>query len=172
MVFSKEDCNFISSLWDENKVYDESYNKYAVYAGNKVKIKTNNVKANYVRITDSIHLNFILDKLKPLGIKSICTEEATIMKYSTGHFFGPHRDYPDYGDDRLNKTLVVQLTSPDQYQGGDLLIEGVKQSRLRGDCILIKSNQIHEVTEITSGSRMTLVLFLLDRDIEHAISLI
>lgn len=172
MIFSEKDCYFISSLWDESEVYDESYNKYAVHAGNKVKLKTNNVKANYVRITDSKYLNFIVDKLKPLGINSISTGEASLMKYSAGHFFGPHRDYPDYGYDRLNRTLVVQLTSPDQYEGGDLIIEGVVQSRLKGECISIKSNQMHEVTEIISGTRMTLVLFLLNRDIEHSISLI
>lgn len=172
MLFTDDDCDFIKSQWDKNKVLDESSNKYAEYAGNKVKIKTNKVKANYVRITDSSVLDFILNKLKPTGIKSISTKEASLMKYSTGQYFGPHRDYPDYGTDRLNRTAVIQLSDSKEYSGGDLIVENKPQTRIKGSCISIRSNQIHEVTEITSGTRMTLVIFLLDKDIVHSTSLI
>lgn len=172
MLFTNDDCDFFKSQWDENKVLDESYNKYAEYLGNKVKIKTNKVKANYIRITDELVLNFILNKLKSEGIKSISTKEVCLMKYSSGQYFGPHRDYPDYGTDRLNRTIVVQLSDSKEYTGGDLIVENKPQSRAKGSCISIKSNQIHEVTEITSGVRMTLVLFLLNKDIAHSISLI
>ena len=165
MLFTNDDCDFIKSQWDKNKVLDESYNKYAEFKGNKVKLKTSSVKANYVNITNPEVLNFILDRLNPLGIKSISNREVSIMKYSSGQYFGPHKDYSYYGSDRLNRTIVIQLSNDKEYTGGDLIVENITQSRLKGSCISIRSNQIHEVTEITAGTRMTLVVFLLDKDI-------
>ena len=172
MLFTKDDCDFIKSQWDKNNVLDESTNKYAEYKGNKVKLKTSSVKANYVNITNPKVLNFVLDKLNPLGIKSISNRQVSIMKYVAGQYFGPHKDYSDYGTQRLNRTIVVQLSDDKEYTGGDLIVENKPQSRSIGSCISIRSNQIHEVTKITAGTRMTLVVFLLDKDIIFNTSLI
>lgn len=171
MVISKEDCEIIKSFWNGKEIYSEATPKYAYYNGQKAKLKTNKVKAEYVSISDDESLDFILDKIKILGIKSISVKDVSIMKYSTGHYFGPHIDFPKYENDRLNRTIIIQLSNPDDYIGGDLLVKGEAQSRELGSLISIKSNEIHEVTKITHGVRYTAAIFLLNKDIvvEHTL---
>ena len=166
MVISSEACKVIRSFWDDSSVFDETNSKYASVDGKKVKLKTNKVKANYVNVTSKTQLDYILNLIRPLGIKSISLKEASIMRYKVGDYFGPHRDFPDYGYDRLNRTVIIQLSDPSEYDGGDLIVKGVNQPRDLGSVISVGVNDFHEVTEILRGERLTIAIFLLNRDIE------
>jgi len=172
MVISKEDCEVIKSFWKGKEVFSEATPKYAYYNGQKAKLKTNKVSAEYVSISDDQSLRFILDKIKCLGIKSISVKDVSIMKYSPGHYFGPHLDFPNYENDRLNRTVIIQLSDDKDYSGGDLLVKGIVQPRKIGSLISIKSNEVHEVTKITEGIRYTAAIFLLNKDIEVTQTLI
>lgn len=172
MIISPDDCKVISSFWDESKILDESYNKYAKLSGNNIKLKTNTAKANYVNIEDKSQLDFILSKIQHLGIKSISLNEASLMKYRKGDYFGLHKDFPDYGYDRLNRTIIVQLSDPSSYSGGELIVKGKVQPKELGSIITIKSNEVHEVTKVNSGQRLTLAIFLLNRDIKVSKSIL
>lgn len=165
MVLSDNDCSILKSFWDSSSVLNQETSKYANLSGKKVKLKTDGVKANYVNIEDESKINFILSKIKPLGIKSISLQEASIMRYIKGDYFGLHRDFPDYGYDRLNRTVIIQLSSSDDYVGGDLLVKGTAQPRELGSVISVMSNEPHEVTEVLQGERYSLAVFLLNRDI-------
>jgi PKHD-type hydroxylase len=59
-------------------------------------------------------------------------------------------------------SIVVQLTDPDTYEGGDLELlpsieKPVKPPRTRGTLIAFPSFQLHRVTPVTSGTRNSLV---------------
>ena len=58
-------------------------------------------------------------------------------------------------------SFSLQLSDPDDYEGGDLLMKiGDKervQSRERGTLIVFDSRQLHKVTPVTSGVRHSLV---------------
>ena len=166
MVISNEACQVIRSFWDDSSVFNETNSKYAELDGKKVKLKTNKVKADYVNVVDQSQLDYILNLISPLGIKSISLKEASIMRYKVGDYFGPHRDFPDYGYDRLNRTVIIQLSDPTDYEGGTLIVKDEAQPRELGSVISINANDFHEVTEITRGERLTLAIFLLNRDIQ------
>jgi len=61
-------------------------------------------------------------------------------------------------------SLSVQLTDPDEYEGGDLELwfggEPVKASRERGMITLFPSYALHRVTPVTSGVRYSLVCWV------------
>jgi PKHD-type hydroxylase len=81
---------------------------------------------------------------------------------------GSHYDWHmDYGPGRMSVrklSIVVQLTSPDEYKGGDLqLLYASKPSiagKGLGNAIVFPSYTMHRVTPIESGSRYSLVIWV------------
>ena len=164
VIFSQADWEYVKSLWSEsNSKNGEGYGNTA-YNGNILKIKRD-VQGHYIDFTDTSLLSFVLKRTSQINIPSITLGEVKLTKYTRGDYFSPHKDYTVYDAGVVRKTLVIQLSSPHEYDGGTLIVEGIPQSRELGSAILFNSNQIHEVTEITQGTRFSLVAFLLDKDI-------
>jgi len=85
--------------------------------------------------------------------------------------YGPDRDHYDWHQDigdgpaTLRKiSIIVQLSPPDAYEGGDVeLLISTRAARLprdRGAAILFPSYQLHRVTPVTAGTRYSLVCWI------------
>lgn len=82
-----------------------------------------------------------------------------------GHY-NAHIDMAGPGGDMPQRklSLVVQLTDPDKYEGGDLQLycggdpEPVKKQK--GLVVAFPSYLLHEVTPVTSGIRRSLVIWV------------
>lgn len=91
------------------------------------------------------------------------------FEYNQGMFYKPHIDTnPHLGHPAHNRklTVIVQLSDEDQYEGGDLQIfttslEPITVTRKKGSIIVFNSSLIHQVTEITSGSRNVLASWII-----------
>ena len=90
--------------------------------------------------------------------------QLTNYDHSDHGMYGWHRDY-------LNKTgvcrklsVVLQLTDPSQYEGGNLEVsisgEPAVVSKRRGLIALFPSFHLHQVTPVTQGSRQSLVAWI------------
>jgi PKHD-type hydroxylase len=85
-------------------------------------------------------------------------------RYASGMEFGSHVDnavrlHPADGSKfRTDLSATLFLSGPDEYDGGELLIEdnfGVQQVKLpAGDMVLYPANSLHRVTPITRGARI------------------
>jgi len=86
-------------------------------------------------------------------------EPYEIKSYSVGDVFEPHNDILYSNDSTVERrvNLVIQLSDPDEYEGGDLLIGNAKCSRELGTGIFFRAETIHSVTEITRGTRFSLI---------------
>jgi len=60
-------------------------------------------------------------------------------------------------------TAIVQLSNPDAYEGGSLQVGKHVSSRERGSLTILPSYAAHQVSEITSGSRYSLVCWFHQR---------
>jgi predicted 2-oxoglutarate/Fe(II)-dependent dioxygenase YbiX len=62
-------------------------------------------------------------------------------------------------------TFILQLTDPDEYVGGDLIVythkEEERMTRQQGSLIVFPSYTMHEVTELLSGTRYSLIGWVL-----------
>src|ERR1700691_6249186 len=84
-------------------------------------------------------------------------------RYGAGQHFGVHVDNAVRGDHltgtriRTDLSVTLFLSEPDEYDGGDLVIEdhyGTQEVKLpAGDLVLYPSTSLHLVTEITRGVR-------------------
>jgi len=91
-------------------------------------------------------------------------------RYSEGESYGVHVDnairIPPGSSARIRTDLsaTLFLTEPDQYDGGELVIEdhfGTQPVKLAaGDLILYPSSSLHQVTPVTRGERTCAVFWV------------
>lgn len=83
--------------------------------------------------------------------------------YSVGEFYDKHVDmlYSASQSNHRKLSFSIQLSDPDSYEGGDLLIhngsEPYKATRKKGSAIFFPGYVLHEVTPVTKGERHSLV---------------
>lgn len=165
VLFDKDDCLYIKSYWkDDNASNGKGYGKTSI--NNQLINVKRNVKGHYLDISCSDLLSFILEKVSKLGITSISSNVVKLTKYKVGDYFAPHKDYQQDSRGTIRKTLVIQLSNQNDYKGGELIVRGVKQSKTLGTYSIFNSNDIHEITEVKSGNRYSLVVFLFDKDLK------
>jgi len=85
-------------------------------------------------------------------------------RYTNGQHFGNHIDnavrlLPDSGlKIRTDVSATLFLSDPDEYEGGELLIEdvyGAQEVKLpAGDMIIYPSTSLHRVNPVTQGTRL------------------
>lgn len=98
------------------------------------------------------------------------------VNYNEGGFFGKHHDVVPNGNghDRFRAlTMSVNLTDPEDYDGGDLIIyNGTKEidrlDREKGSFIIIPAFFFHEVAKVQRGCREAIVTWLMtcSRDLD------
>lgn len=88
--------------------------------------------------------------------------QLTNYDQSEHGMYGWHQDYNAQVSRKLS--LVMQLTDPNQYEGGDLqvLTSGEPQviRKQRGLIVAFPSYVLHQVTPVTQGNRQSLVAWI------------
>jgi len=89
---------------------------------------------------------------------------------ANGHHFGIHVDNAVRGDHltglriRTDLSVTLFLSEPDEYDGGELVIEdnyGSHEVKLAaGDCVLYPASSLHMVTPVTRGARVASFFWL------------
>lgn len=89
--------------------------------------------------------------------------QMTNYDQSEQGMYGWHQDYGS-GNISRKMSIVLQLTDPSQYEGGNLQIltggEPHTVRKQRGLITVFPSYQLHQVTPVTKGSRQTLVAWI------------
>ena len=90
--------------------------------------------------------------------------QLTNYDQSEHGMYGWHQDYGGKLSPSRKLSLVLQLTDPSQYEGGNLqvLTSGQPQNvrKERGLVAAFPSYVLHQVTPVTSGSRQSLVAWI------------
>ena len=92
---------------------------------------------------------------------------ATVVRYEPGMTYGWHVDealFPSTPPMRSDLSCTVFLTPPEQYEGGELVIQLGQQELAyklaAGDAILYPSTTIHQVAPVTRGVRIAAITWL------------
>ena len=88
--------------------------------------------------------------------------QLTNYDQSENGMYGWHQDYGLAVSRKLS--LVMQLTDPSEYEGGDLQVmtsgEPVNMRKQRGLIVVFPSYVLHQVTPVTQGNRQSLVAWI------------
>ena len=109
-------------------------------------------------IFDTIY-NYISNANKNAGWNFEITgmENVQLGRYTDGGFYDWHMDTfaPDEGNFQRKLTCVIQMTDPNEYEGGDLILKTGKNdtdvhtfTRKHGSVIVFPSMVYHKVTQI------------------------
>ncbi len=90
--------------------------------------------------------------------------------YGVGDHFDPHVDNAVRGDAltgariRVDLAATLLLSEPDEYDGGELIVEDIYGSRQfkppAGDLVLYSAGSLHMVTPVTRGARLATFIWL------------
>lgn len=165
VLFTVSECKYLLSLvkkWHDSTIVGKTH-----------VIQNNNIRnSKECSISNKEIENLIIPKIKHFDISSLPTQ-CTIVKYEVGSFFSKHRDTILYQNENNNttnavknaryetqhrkQTLIIQLSDELDYKGGELIIKNKAVSKKIGNTILFDSRLIHEVTELTEGTRYSFV---------------
>ena len=91
-----------------------------------------------------------------------------LLRYDVGMKYGAHIDaaFLPIGAQPLRSDVActIFIGSPDDYSGGELVIHlGTEITRIKGSpgsAVFYPSTRVHEVTPVTSGSRLVMITFI------------
>jgi len=135
-------------------------------------VKNHNRNIELFRNDDYTDLSFLNEKLESINIFNQPT--FNINKYMEGYYFLPHVDRGGIYDINLEriKTLIINLSNPQDYLGGDLIVDNKKVINKQGSAVLFDSGVIHEVTEINQGIRYSMVFWIKNENLKNFQSII
>lgn len=154
VIFTPHECEYIKSFYyTEPEHTTDEVQDYGV-----VNIKFSNSSSKYTSTKNEELIKFLEAKLSQHGVKSIPL--VKFMRYKKGDNLARHTDFSKYGANQIYKTYLFQLSNSEDYTGGDLIVGRDVQSREQGSMCIINPSVPHEVTTLSSGERISLILFL------------
>lgn len=84
-------------------------------------------------------------------------------KYAVGEFYDPHVDTFKLEDNMRKLSIVIQLSDPEDYEGGEFVfVDGDEETiptnfDKRGSILVFPSFLMHQVKPVTSGTRHSIV---------------
>jgi PKHD-type hydroxylase len=115
----------------------------------------------YQRIAGAV--NQINEEYFKFDLTKLENFQFTKYKEEESGFYGKHTDpiMGQYIPENRKLSLVMQLSNPNEYEGGDLCLYVGKEptviEKKKGRIIFFPSYTLHEVKPVTQGTRYTLV---------------
>ena len=158
-----EDILSYSTDWFNSKIHNNEDGKYSPNTRNSLEVQIDN------KFIEPI----LLPHLSKYNIKSI-TGQVIMLQYNEGHYFKRHRDRINHDPHTSSRmqTLIVQLSDSNEYEGGNLIVRDKIADKTKGNMVIFDSNELHECTTITKGTRYCLVTWLSANDYNINVSLI
>jgi PKHD-type hydroxylase len=170
-VFTPEECKKIIEFANKKGSKAEA----SVYTTNNTNVVNHKIRKNkVVWLNERDDLGWMYEKLSNVilaindqyfkfDLYGFC-EDIQFTEYGPkGDHYKQHMDKVLYGTSR-KLSIVVQLTNPKDYKGGDLQIfEGgdpVVVTKQQGMATFFPSYILHQVTPVTKGMRHTLVMWI------------
>ena len=164
-AFTQEELEWIHNLQNLYPFQE------ATVIGNSDKIRKSNIKwihhdekSAWLYEKLSYYAHQANNELWKFNLHSIMDSIQYTVYYDGGGHYDWHIDIGPHPINHRKISITIQLSDPDEYEGGDLEIwtggDFIKIERKQGCAILFPSFLMHRVTPITKGVRKSLVLWL------------
>jgi len=82
-------------------------------------------------------------------------------RYQDGNRYKAHTDSPWMAVTRTDLSCTLWLN--DEYEGGELSINGLKLKGKPGECVIYECGEPHEVMPVTAGARIAVITWIQSR---------
>ena len=159
-LFTKKECGKIISISDNYLQSEVSCGDSSIRKSSNHWIYPEDGEWIYRRIVDILfYLNNKIYNYKLDGI-----EPLQLTQYKTDDYYHNHVDIePDNNSnsDQRKLSFSIQLSKEEDYEGGNLILHGSDLENVNqkstGTIILFPSYRLHNVSEVTKGTRYSLV---------------
>jgi PKHD-type hydroxylase len=173
--FSKEDVKKIIELGESNEIVDAKVGNNIVDSDiRESKISWINPSENSIWLFDKMcNIASILNnQYFGFNLSGMLAFQYTIYNANTETkgFYDWHIDRMGIGDGNnlpRKLSLILQLSDPMDYEGGEIWIHGLHREcmpKTKGLVIAFPGNTLHRVTPVTSGIRKSLVAWIVGPD--------
>jgi PKHD-type hydroxylase len=169
-VFSSEDLSNINNLqnlysYQLGTVVGDDNDESILNPVRKSNIKWIPHDENSLWLYDRIQTMVLeANEIWQFQLNSIIDSIQYTEYYDNGGHYGWHMDIGPHPINHRKISITIQLSNPDEYEGGDLeLWTGIGQvlaPRSQGCAVLFPSFIQHRVTPVTKGTRKSLVLWV------------
>jgi len=155
-IFSKEECEKIISF---NKKYLRGF-----HTNNNQPEQTKTLYKGY-NIPKNNETIFLFEKLFTFFEKQTNRKlytypiECYLMKYDIGDKFRLHDDAG------MGRIYSIGICLNDDYEGGKFLVNDDEVTKETGNAYFFESHILHRVTEITNGTRWSIISFIQSPDL-------
>lgn len=159
VLFTKDECNHLlneHTNFQKSAYLDESNRKI-------IKADIRSSKESTISISESTKI-LLLEKLKEFDVIDL-PEYTKVLKYDIGDEFKRHQDKGPTSEAVVRyKTLIIQLSNSNEYDGGDLVVEDgnnkITMNKELGNTIMFDSTHWHQAFPILNGVRYVFVMWL------------
>jgi PKHD-type hydroxylase len=172
-VFTDEMIFHLENMVHSNYTFSKGRTGVLELGNDTDSYETNNRDIAYIRPAD--HSKWLYDLLFPIALEAnkqfyhfdidIVTDPIHYVVYpEDGGHLDWHMDVGGFGVNKRKLAMTVQLSDPNDYEGGDLQIWGggkepISVKRNKGDVSVFPTFLLHRVTPITRGQRKILVFW-------------
>ncbi len=163
--FTEAEVAKVCALWNDESALEAKVNN----AGNE--LSRDDLRKSRIMFIKGGANDWIYDKLAVACIQintnrfkfdiSGFQTELQLANYGPDDFFEWHMDYGAGDISNRKMSISVQLSGPDEYEGGDLQFminhKVISAPKTKGTAIIFPSYAIHRVLPVTSGSRKSIV---------------
>lgn len=165
-LLSPDTCkDLVDKCYKSVKLYDATVFSSGDYSSNKEIRDTRVGFVDLEEITTIIMYYCKEANRAAFGFDVDYLPQVQFAEYSEGSFYNWHHDINWEGSNMYDRKLSVgvQLTDPSTYEGGDFEFQHIEDPigfRTQGSVLVFPSYNVHRVTEITRGTRHSLVAWL------------
>tara|TARA_R110000822_G_scaffold253345_1_gene379854 strand:+ start:1476 stop:2087 length:612 start_codon:yes stop_codon:yes gene_type:complete len=172
-VFTDEMIFHLENMVHSNYTFSKGRTGVKELGNDTDSYETNNRDIAYINPAD--HSKWLYDLLFPIALEAnkqfyhfdidIVTDPIHYVVYpEDGGHLDWHLDIGGFGVNRRKLAMTVQLSDPNDYEGGDLQIWGggnepISIKRNKGSISVFPTFLLHRVTPITRGQRKVLVFW-------------
>ncbi|CAB4133681.1 PiuC Uncharacterized iron-regulated protein [uncultured Caudovirales phage] len=165
-IFTEEELDIIEKLVSDNDLYDGEIagevKKDLSVRDSKIKfINSSDLKNRWIFERFTGLVNNANERFFKFELSRLESLQYTV--YNEGQYYKEHMDmgYRNPNNAIRKLSFTLQLTNPDEYEGGDLIIKHGSTPDVarknRGAITFFPSYIMHEVTPVTRGTRKSIV---------------
>lgn len=164
-TFSLDECKKIIDLFKDNTV--------ATIGSGSIRQKVRDSHLHWIDLSDDTR--WIYERLEKYVLEANnvfkldlwgFSEKIQLTKYGVNQHYDWHKDSGKYKSSVRKLSIVVNLTDPNDYDGGMLEFFGRENANMakdQGAMVIFPSYLYHRVESVTSGTRYSLVMWVSGR---------